>query len=353
MKSIRDFLVNITLDSKQQEFLSILEEIAKNLSRGFFAKLLKSNKYKGIYLYGPVGRGKTLLISAFLKTLKIKNLTLHYQDFTKKLHQQIHKSEKSNIRNPIEYHANLYSKEYRVIFIDELEIRDVTDAFLVKRFVEFLLKKGVFVIFTTNITPQNIYKDGLQRQKILEFINIIEELFLVYKLDAEKDYRLSKICADRKTILYGSTSTNIEKFIEIRDALTKDQRYSSVELSVFGRKIKFESCFENVIYENIENLLTNEFSKNEYFEISNKFDSIIIDARNLNIESSDIAIKFINMIDNFYYNKILLVAIFDDIAENLYSTGKHLNEYKRTLSRLKEMESEEYITNSKYYKNEA
>lgn len=342
---------DIKLDPAQEILINKLEDIKQDIARMWVFRHFNPPKYKGLYLYGPVGRGKTLLAESFVKSLNLKKKVaiFHYQYFIKDLHERSHYILNQNLAFPVSMIADDLARRYRVIFIDELEIKDVTEALFMERLGAKLDELGVFVIFTSNTKPSNLYKGGIQREQMLKFIKLIEEKYYVYRLDHNRDYRFSKICSDRNTILIGNTKINREKFDDMLSALTHNKHYQKQEITSFGITHLFDKTFETVLHVNVKEILSEHFAKNEYIEICKKFEAIVIDCSNFIIEDSNTVIKFINLIDNIYTHNLLLVAIFDQEIENLYNDDKYIKEYQRAISRIRAMSSADYITNSKYY----
>jgi len=344
---------SVSLDSAQLELVSSLEKVKSDISRATLSKLLKSPKHKGAYIYGAVGRGKTIIVKAFYDSLKQKKNFYHYQEFVKYLHEESHKLFLKNQKDPVLILAKKLSFEYQIICIDEVEIRDITDAMLIQRICLELARLGVFLVFTSNIKPTNLYQNGLQRELFLKFINFINDEFFVFELNSEKDYRFSKILSNKKVITYPVTDKNLEHFKQMLASLTHNNNFSSVSLVVFGRELVFERCFSNVLYSNEVELFKRELSYNDYLSIAQKFSCIVIDNIKSLGDSSDIAIRFINFIDNIYANKVMLVAMLEVEPEKLYTGTKYKKEFGRAVSRIQEMKGLEYITSSKYYrKNE-
>ncbi len=341
---------SIILDSSQSLLIRKLEEIKKDISRPKFARLFKSNKYSGIYVYGSVGRGKTILIKALYDSIKLKKNFYHYQSFIKYLHQHSHILFKKNEKDPVVKIAKSLARNYKFICIDELEIRDIADAMIMQRLCESLLKLGVFLVFTSNIKPDSLYKDGLQRELFLKFIDIIDKRFFIHNLQSTKDYRFGKITSNKNVILYPATENKVKLFGEMLLALTHNGDYKETAITVFGRLVNFKRCYGDVLYTNYQEMFESTLSYNDYLSITEKYDAIIIEKLSQLSDNSDIVIRFINFIDNAYANKVMIVALFEVAPEDLYIGSRYKKEFQRVISRIAEMNSQEYIVNSKYHK---
>ena len=341
----------VILDAAQSKLISEFEDIKTNIFKPIFLNLRRKKQYKGIYIYGTVGTGKTILLQAFFDSLDQKKIFYHYQAFIKYLHEELHLLFLGNQRDPVLIMAKNLASLYKVICIDELEIRDITDAMLIQNLCIALSKLRVIIMFTSNTQPNDLYRDGIQRESFMKFIDFIEKNFFIRPLITNKDYRFSKIAANKNLILFPNSEVNLRLFNEMVDALIRNIASKKDKVVVFGRDVEFKKCYNNeILYTNYEELFLSELSYNDYLEVCKKYKAIILEKIDHIMESSDVIIRFINFIDNAYVNKITLVAYFAERPENLASTTKYNKEFKRTISRISEMNSTEYICNTKYYK---
>lgn len=340
----------VTLDHAQINLIKVLEKISKDISRNTLSRMIKHPRYSGIYIHGPVGRGKTIIFEAFFNTIKKTKILYHYQAFIKFFHEESHKLFLSNKDDYILALAEDIASKYDFIFIDELEIRDIADAMIIQRFCEVCAKKGLFLGFTSNIRPDKLYENGLQRELFMKFIDFVTEEFFVANLDHQKDYRFTKVSSGKKVILEDSLSQKcLEEFEELVNALTKNKQFSPTELNIFGRKITFDKTYKEVLYVDIDDIINKELSYNDFLEITSKFNAVILNAEKEIPNDSNMVLRFINFIDNIYANNLLFVAKFSTKVADLYKFTKYKNEFKRAISRITEMNSEEYIVNSKYH----
>jgi cell division protein ZapE len=213
-----------------------------------------------------------------------------------------------------------------------------------KLFLE-LIKCKLFIFVTSNTKPDNIYKDGLQRDAILPFIDLIKQKFTVLHLESSHDYRLDKVPNRDNRILYPinkQTTTEINKIIL---ALTNNNLLPN-SIAVFGRDVYFAKTYKTILITDFAELFLRELGYADYVNICQNFTTIVVE--NIPIitpNNTDLATRVINFIDNAYFYKILLFLTLEDAPENIYKSGKRSEEFKRTISRLYEMNSNIYATN--------
>lgn len=339
---------SLILDEKQSALLDELKKIATELNKkkSLLDILNKNNLKSGIYLYGSVGTGKTMLMNSFFELLTTSKIIIHYQNFMQQVHQAMHQlqGENESKNNIIPKIAKNYAKKVKVLCIDEFEIKDITDAMIIGNLLAELIKQGVFIFVTSNTKPDNLYKDGLQRESFLPFIDKINGEFYIMQLDNNHDYRFDKaleIANDR--IIYPLTLENQSKLTQIIKDITED-RLTPQTLEVLGREISFKQGYKKVLITDFEELFTRNLSYIDYVNICQKFNIIVV--KNIQIvrpDNTDIAVRFINFIDNAYFYKILLFMTLEDQPEKIYQGAARREEFKRTVSRLREMNSDVYL----------
>ncbi|MFY9589719.1 cell division protein ZapE [Rickettsia endosymbiont of Halotydeus destructor] len=340
---------SLTLDVKQTALLEELKEIALELNKlpPLFNIFNKKNLKNGLYLYGPVGSGKTMLMNSFFELLTISKIIIHYQNFMQEIHKAMHKlqSENESKNNIIPKIAKNYAKKTKVLCIDEFEIKDITDAMIIGNLLTELIKQGVFIFVTSNTKPDNLYKDGLQKESFLPFIAKINDEFYIKVLDHNHDYRFDKaleIANDR--IIYPITPENQGKLTQVIKDITEGYLIPQT-VEVLGREISFKQGYKKVLVTNFEELFTRNLSYIDYVNICQKFNIIIVeDVQIVSPDNTDIAVRFINFIDNAYFYKILLFMTLEDAPEKIYQGTARREEFRRTVSRLQEMNSNSYIS---------
>ncbi len=350
------FNENMILDPIQKKLsASLLELQAKinNAKKPNLASIFKrksSSKHKGIYIYGPVGCGKSILMEAFFQGLTTqRKILVHFHEFMQNIHSQIFEiRQKHEKESPIVIVAKNLAKTYQVICLDELEINDITDAMIVGKLFEELLARKVIIITTSNRHPDELYHDGLQRAKFLEFIDIIKQKLDLFYLNNDIDYRLSKISAKQQVFFTPNNKKNQNEIDKLFQTLCENQPSVSHIISLKGRTLTCNHTYKNIAKFTFEELCLNALGPADYIAICEQFRVIIVtDIPKLSAENNNELMRFINLIDEIYEHSILLICSMEVPFEQIYVNGRLEFQYQRTLSRLIEMQSEEYITKIK------
>ena len=336
------------LDEKQSLILNRIKFFVKQIeSKSFFNLFTNNNVLKhGVYLYGHVGTGKTILMKYFYQTLGVKKLIIHYQNLMQSVHKDIHsfRSTTKSTNESIKKIAKNYAKNVKVICIDEFEIKDITDAMIIGPLLFELIKCNVFVFITSNTKPGDLYKDGLQRNSFLPVIKEIYSKFEVMYLDSNHDYRLDKVLQLTNRIIYPINDNTRPEIQEIITELSSNNQFLPMEIEVFGRKILFKMASNTTLITDFNELFVRELSYADYVNLCQKFTVIMVENVSIiNSENSDLAVRFINFIDNAYFYKVILFMTLQDEPTKIYQNGLRKEEFKRTISRLHEMNSASYV----------
>ncbi|MDF2964644.1 MAG: n2B [Rickettsiaceae bacterium] len=346
---------NIILDDRQEALLEVFNKYAKELNSSSLLKKVstifrRDKNFAGLYIYGGVGRGKTMLAKSFYDSLQVSKTLEHFQIFMKTIHERLHilrKQERPN-NNLVKIIAQEYAKKYKLIILDEFEVKDIADAMTLARLIPELQAMGVFIVITTNIQPQELYKDGIQRDSFLPFITYLEQYFEIFHLDSQQDYRQTKSLSLEERILYPAsheTNKQIQNYIE---NLTKNN-FETKTITVFGRNLKFAKCHRNILVTDFVEMFEEERSQADYIEICKNFDLIIIEKiRAIVADDKNTALRFINFLDQAYLTRVIIIAQLEHTPENILQIKSGLKEVTRALSRLREMNSDEYMERSKF-----
>ena len=272
----------ILLDSQQIAVQESLKKLATNLKNvaeeGFLKKILApKSQLKSIYIYGDVGRGKSMLMKSFFDSLiKTPKIYFHFNAFMRKIHEALRdiRKEKNKFKDELIEAVKRVIKDKQVLCFDEFQVLDIADAMLLGRIFSYLFKEEILVVFTSNSKPLDLYKNGLQREIFLEFVeNILLKNCEVLYLDSPTDYRAQyrKNLAKRYFINNNKNRTLVKEIIA---NLTNSQKLKSKKLMVWGREIKIKKTFGKIAVINFDELCRVDFAASDYQAICQNFDLI-------------------------------------------------------------------------------
>ncbi len=315
---------------------------------GLFGKLFGKKEptlVKGLYFWGGVGRGKTYLVDTFFEALPFKEkVRTHFHRFMKRVHEEMRtlKGEK----NPLTVIAKRFSDEARVICFDEFFVSDITDAMILGTLMEELFKNGVTLVATSNIVPDGLYKDGLQRARFLPAIALIKQNTEIVNVDSGVDYRLRHL-EQAELFHYPLNEAAAESLRKSFKALTPECT-AAVEndvLMIENREIRALKTCDDVAWFDFRELCDGPRSQNDYIELGKIFHAVLLSGvEQMGVATDDIARRFINMVDEFYDRNVKLIISAEVELKDLYTGGRLMFEFQRTLSRLLEMQSHEFLS---------
>tara|TARA_R110001592_G_scaffold363371_1_gene685677 strand:- start:298572 stop:299765 length:1194 start_codon:yes stop_codon:yes gene_type:complete len=296
----------------------------------------------GLYLWGGVGRGKTYLVDTFFDCLPFRQkMRVHFLRFMRRVHEELKQLEGEV--NPLEKVADRLAEEAIVICFDEFYVSDIADAMILGGLMEALFARGVSLVATSNIEPGRLYENGLQRQRFLPAIALVEKYTLVVNVDAGVDYRLRTL---QQAELYhfplGSAADD-----SLRDSFGKlagqpGNHWERMEVN--GRYITCRCRADDVGWFDFAELCDGPRSQNDYIELSRMFHAVLISGvPAFTPDTDDQARRFINLVDEFYDRNVKLVLAAAVPLLELYAGGRLSFEFQRTTSRLQEMQSRDYL----------
>jgi cell division protein ZapE len=304
---------------------------------------------KGLYIWGDVGRGKTMLMDLFYETVPLQaKRRVHFHEFMNEVHEAIAAFRAENpgtkgARDPIPAVARTITRSVRLLCFDEFFVSDITDAMLLKRLFEILFRDGLVVVATSNIPPDKLYWNGLNRQLFLPFVDLLKEHADILNLDARTDYRRERL--DAQEVYHFGRSEDVDRAMDALFAhLTGGAEPKPGEVLNLGRAIKVPQQAMGVARFGFTDLCESPLGARDYLKIANAFHTVVID--HVPVFSrlrSDAAKRFVLAIDTFYDRGVKLAASFDAPLEQLAQDDKTRFEFARCLSRLEEMRSAEYI----------
>jgi cell division protein ZapE len=297
---------------------------------------------KGLYLWGGVGRGKTYLFDLFYEYLPFEEkLRLHFHRFMQLVHDEL-KSLRP-VSQPLDIVARHIAAKARVLCLDEMYVNDITDAMLIYGLLKGLFNRGVTLVTTSNIPPDDLYKDGLQRASFLPAIDLINQYTEVINMDGGIDYRLRTL--DRAQIYHtpldGTAAACLEK--NFHD-LVAVERPKVKFILINNREMTVERWADGIVWFTFDALCNTPRSNMDYIEIARYFHTVLVAGiSRMDEYSINPARRFVNMVDEFYDRHVKLIVTAEVAPDELYQGERLKFEFKRTASRLKEMQSHEYL----------
>ncbi len=297
---------------------------------------------KGLYFWGGVGRGKTYLMDTFFESLPFeRKMRAHFHRFMRRVHGDL--KALSGEKNPLTVIADRIAREARVICFDEFFVSDITDAMILAGLFEQLFARKVVLVATSNIVPEELYRDGLQRARFLPAIDLIKTHTKVVNVDGGVDYRLRTL--EQAELYHSPLDEKADAILrDSFDKLSPEAGSADVELDIEGRSIKARYVADDVVWFDFPALCDGPRSQNDYIELSRIYHAVLIsNIPEMGAKNDDQARRFINLVDEFYDRHVKLVVSAAVPLESLYAGGRLEFEFQRTISRLLEMQSLEYL----------
>ena len=323
----------LEVNAQQVKIINSLEKFLDNRET-ILSRFIKKKEKLCFYLYGEVGVGKTMLLNFAFDKLNIRKYRQHFNEFMINFHNFRHEKKDSNT---ITTFVKELKKKYDLIYLDEFQVTNIVDAMILGKLFEVIFEEKIKIIITTNIKLHDLYKDGLQRDQFLPFISIIENFSLQKELQIKDDYR-TKNNKNLQQIFFPlneKTSFRInQKFREFTRNINKESKIVTTK----GRNFVINDFYSGIARFKFKDLCDNNLGAEDYINISNFCKHIFIEEiPKFNNENSNQQLRFITMIDIFYEKKIRLVLSIEENLNNLSSSNKHSEVFKRTISRMFEM----------------
>jgi cell division protein ZapE len=353
----------IERDPAQARLLRRLEALAGSLEQFRLARKTSALGWlfgkknhappKGLYIWGSVGRGKTMLMDLFFEALPVKRKRrVHFHAFMAEVHERIHhwrqllKAGQVSGDDPIAPVAEALAGEAWVLCFDEFSVTDIADAMILGRLFTALFAHGVVVVATSNVEPDRLYEGGLNRSLFLPFIDLLKDRMEIAKLDARTDFRLEKL-AGSPVFHTPADEQAHEALSRAFKRLTGRERGKPVTLTVKGHPVEVPQAAGGVARFSFEDLCSRPLGAADYLALAEAFHTIILEnIPRMNFDRRNEAKRFITLIDTLYDSHVKLLASAEVEAPELYraETGREVFEFDRTVSRLIEMRSEEYLS---------
>jgi len=299
--------------------------------------LVKPPLPKGVYLWGPVGRGKSFLMDSFYLCVPlVRKRRVHFHHFMREIHREL--DELKGTEDPLAAVAERTSKRYRLVCFDEFHVSDIADAMILGRFLEQAMEKGVEFVMTSNYHPDALYPNGLQRERFLPTIDLIKARLDVVGVDNGTDYRRLKL--EKLQVYYIDDEKALERvFAELKDVEEEKQ-----PLDVEGRQIPYRKRAGGLVWFDFQVLCGGPRSYADYVDLARRFHTVMLSGLpKMSPKNADAARRFTWLVDVFYDDRVNLVVSSEAQPDALFPEGENSAEFQRTVSRLHEMQSVAYL----------
>jgi cell division protein ZapE len=347
-------------DPAQEAAVDVLCRLESELNAqsepSFLSFLKKPKALKGVYLWGPVGRGKSMLMDLFFEAAPVeKKQRSHFYAFMAEVHGLIGQwrsgdaAERKRVfgqakgDDPIAPTAALIASQARLLCFDELQVTDIADAMILGRLFEALFEEGVTLVCTSNRPPGDLYKDGINRQLFLPFIALIEERLDVVAVKGANDYRLDRL-RGAEVYLTPADEHHRAAFERLWAALLNGSEETGAVLEVLGRKLRFRRAGGGMLRASFNELCASALGPQDYLAIAEHFHTLFLeDLPVLGAERRNEARRLVTLVDALYEAEAKLVVLAEAEPDRLYPEGDGAFEYERTASRLQEMRSAAWL----------
>ena len=336
----------ISADPAQHAVLPVLEAIRAHFSSapekqgllgGIFAKA--PDLPKGAYLWGGVGRGKSFLMDLFFEAVPIEaKRRVHFHAFMQEIQAGIHKARQDGADDAIRPVAKGVSDNARLLCFDEMQITDIADAMIVGRLFELLFASGVVVVTTSNRVPDDLYKDGLNRQLFLPFITLIKDRMVIHHLESPTDYRRHRL--EDAEVYFSPADADARAAIELLWQDLTGGSWEPLTLMIQGREVVLPGFRNGVARVPFWELCGRPLGPADYLAVAEAVRVLVLeDVPRLSRANYNEARRFVTLIDALYEARVRVIISAADIPERLYIEGEGTFEFERTASRLREMQS--------------
>ncbi|MFB9245473.1 AFG1 family ATPase [Massilia antarctica] len=337
-----------TSDAQQQRAVDRLQrayeewvEFRSQRSSTFKRLINRPDVPRGVYLWGGVGRGKSFLMDSFYSVVPVVRKTrLHFHEFMRGVHREL--DELKGVADPLDDVARRIAKKYRLICFDEFHVSDIADAMILYNLLTALFNNGVSFIMTSNYDPDLLYPDGLHRDRMLPTIALLKDKLDVLNVDAGIDYR--KRALEQVESYYTPLNAASDQALRTAYARIAETADEDPRIRIEEREIRALRHAGGIIWFDFATLCGGPRSQNDYLEIASRFHTVVLSGiPAMSAAQSSEARRFTWLIDVFYDHKVKLLMSAAVPPEELYTQGTLSNEFHRTVSRIIEMQSREYM----------
>ncbi|MDX2164295.1 MAG: cell division protein ZapE [Gammaproteobacteria bacterium] len=327
-------------DENQATVVEHFQKLYKEIEETRWFK--KRSPVKGLYIWGSVGVGKTWLMDLFFNSLTTKQKTrLHFHDFMHEMHDQLQRFQGSS--DPLKKIASQFARHTKILCFDEFYVSDIGDAMILANIFEAFFKEKIIIVATSNVIPDQLYKDGLQRARFVPAISLIKKNMAVLHLPTTKDYRLREL--EEAGIFFSPLNKNtLHKTEKLFNQLAHGEIKTDKDIYLYDRPINTIAFADNILWLDFKKICASPRSQLDYLSIVKRWSTVIIDNLKPIAESeTNTARYFINLIDILYDSRVTLILRSECNIDDIYTAGELSFDFKRTKSRLTEMQSTSYL----------
>jgi len=337
-------------DPAQRQIVALLDDLRtrllapapRNLLRGLLSRGTRRELQRGLYVWGGVGRGKTFLMDLFFHSLPFKDRQRsHFHRFMQFVHDELRKHK--DRADPLELVAEKVARRTRVLCFDELFVADIADAMLLGNLFRGLFDRGVTLVATSNVPPDGLYKDGLQRARFVPAIRLLEEHTQVMHMDTGTDYRLRLL--ERATTWFDSNDpATPDALAGLFEKIAGEPGRIDATLTLNHRRLHARRQSDETIWFSFRELCDGPRGQADYIEIARDYHTVVLsDVPVLGADAENPARRFVTLVDEFYDRAVKLIVSAASPVQDLYRGSKLTFEFERTRSRLIEMQSQQYL----------
>ena len=340
----------INPDPAQIEALPFFDIVAEEMANSTGKKKLfglfgtDDVPVKGLYLWGGVGRGKSMLMDLFFETVpEPRKRRVHFHAFMQEVHSAMHEARKTGVDDAIKPVADDIAQDVRLLCFDEMQISDITDAMIVGRLFENLFASGVVIVTTSNRVPDDLYKNGLNRNLFVPFIDLLKSRMTVHELASETDYRQDRL--EGEQVYFSPANAQAKaKISDIWQSLTGGAAEPLI-LRIKGRDVTLPAFRNGIARASFFDLCGQPLGAADYLAVAENVRVLVLeDIPCLSRDNFNEAKRFVTLIDALYEGKVRLICSAAAQPERLYLEGEGVFEFERTASRLREMQAAEWGT---------
>ncbi len=346
-------------DEAQRHVIAKLQSLYDALSappaKGLLSKILPfkgkdAHPARSIYIWGAVGRGKSLLMDMFFSTVTLPaRRRIHFHAFMQEVHAASHawRQEIESRQLKVELLPSVahdIAQKAQLLCLDELQVTDVADAMILSKLFGSLLEDGVITVITSNRPPEELYLGGLQREKFMDFVHLIYERMDVLELASPHDYRMQQIRAMQAVYMWPLSAQAAQELDRMLAQLTHKAELQPMTLDIQGHKLTVPQCYGGIARFRFSDLCEKALGAADYLAVARRFHTVFIsDIPKLGAEKRNEARRFVTLIDTLYDHRVKLICTAASAPAQLYASGDGSFEFQRTISRLAEMQSQQYL----------